>query len=237
MGNISVVNLRATATFPSLWFIVTAAPAFSNWTPHGKRFASKPLRARRPSGCWRTRATPSTTLRQSSAMSVLQETRWRSESDAERLQIEEALTAVQEELAAERALRARAESERDEAAVATQTAEQRLRQRTAVKAACTTHPCLTTSLDAGAVGLRRSCGKLPQTIRRSSNGGRQGGRRNTGRELPGAWWVKDRSTNHRDEQGDHNYQSVSIVITPNAPIRRDDRRRVFPVARHCCSAI
>ena len=53
---------------------------------------------------------------------------------AERLQIEEALTAVQEELATERAMRARAERTRDEAAVATQTAEQRLRQRTAVKA-------------------------------------------------------------------------------------------------------
>ena len=55
--------------------------------------------------------------------------------NAERLQIEEALTAAQEELATERAMRARAERERDEAVVATQTAEQRLRQRTAVKAA------------------------------------------------------------------------------------------------------
>ena len=54
--------------------------------------------------------------------------------NAERLQIEEALTAVQEELATERAMRARAERERDEAVVATHTAEQRLRQRTAVKA-------------------------------------------------------------------------------------------------------
>ena len=54
--------------------------------------------------------------------------------NAERLQIEEALTAVQEELVTERAVRARAERERDEAAVATQTAEQRLRQ-TVVKAA------------------------------------------------------------------------------------------------------
>jgi hypothetical protein len=53
--------------------------------------------------------------------------------NAERLQIEEALTAAQEELAGERALRARAERERDEAFVATQTAEQRL-QTTAVKA-------------------------------------------------------------------------------------------------------
>jgi hypothetical protein len=53
--------------------------------------------------------------------------------DAERLQIEEALTAMQEELAIERAKRARAESERDEAVVATQTAERR--QRAAVKAA------------------------------------------------------------------------------------------------------
>ena len=54
---------------------------------------------------------------------------------AERLQIEEALTAVQEELATERAMRVRAERERDEAVVPTQTAEQRLPQRTAVKAA------------------------------------------------------------------------------------------------------
>jgi hypothetical protein len=38
-------------------------------------------------------------------------------------------------LAAERALRARAERERDDAAVARQTAEQQLRQRKAVKAA------------------------------------------------------------------------------------------------------
>ena len=56
-------------------------------------------------------------------------------ADAERQKVEEALTGVQEELAAERALRARAERERDEAAVARQTAEQRLRQRTTVKAA------------------------------------------------------------------------------------------------------
>ena len=56
-------------------------------------------------------------------------------TSAEKRQIEEALTAVQEELATERAMRVRAERERDEAVVATQTAEQRLRQRTAVKAA------------------------------------------------------------------------------------------------------
>ena len=55
--------------------------------------------------------------------------------NAERVQIEEALTAVQVELVTERAVRARAERERDEAVVATQTAEQRLRQRTVVKAA------------------------------------------------------------------------------------------------------
>ncbi len=57
------------------------------------------------------------------------------QADAERQKVEEALIVVQEELAAERALRARAERERDEAAVARQTPEQRLRQRTAVKAA------------------------------------------------------------------------------------------------------
>jgi hypothetical protein len=56
-------------------------------------------------------------------------------ADAERQKVEEALIVVQEELAAERALRARAEHERDQAAVAWQTVEQRLRQRTAVKAA------------------------------------------------------------------------------------------------------
>jgi hypothetical protein len=50
--------------------------------------------------------------------------------NAERLQIEEALTATQEELAAERALHARTERERD---VATQTAEHRLRQGTVAK--------------------------------------------------------------------------------------------------------
>jgi hypothetical protein len=55
-------------------------------------------------------------------------------ADAERQKVEEALTGVQEELAAERALRAQAER-CDEAAVARQTAEQRLRQRTAAKAA------------------------------------------------------------------------------------------------------
>jgi hypothetical protein len=53
--------------------------------------------------------------------------------NTERLQIEEALAAVQEEFATELALRARAERERDEAVVATQTAERR--QREAVKAA------------------------------------------------------------------------------------------------------
>lgn len=54
--------------------------------------------------------------------------------NAERVQIEEALTAVQVELVTERAVRARAERERDEAAVATRTAE----QRTAIKAALPT---------------------------------------------------------------------------------------------------
>ena len=54
-------------------------------------------------------------------------------TSAEKRQIDEALTAVQEELATERAMRGRAERERDEAVVATQTAERR--QRTAVKAA------------------------------------------------------------------------------------------------------
>jgi hypothetical protein len=53
--------------------------------------------------------------------------------NTERLQIEETLTAVQEDLATERAMRARAERERDEAVIATQTAEQR--QRTSLKAA------------------------------------------------------------------------------------------------------
>ena len=56
-------------------------------------------------------------------------------TSAEKRQIEEALTALQEELATERAMRVWAERERDEAVVATQTAEQRLRQRTAVNAA------------------------------------------------------------------------------------------------------
>jgi hypothetical protein len=54
-------------------------------------------------------------------------------TSAERQQIEETLAAIQEELVTERALRARAERERDEAIVATRTAEQR--QRTADKAA------------------------------------------------------------------------------------------------------
>jgi hypothetical protein len=56
-------------------------------------------------------------------------------TNAARLQIEEALTAVQEELATERTVRARGERERDEAVVAARTAEQRLSRRTAVKAA------------------------------------------------------------------------------------------------------
>ena len=79
-------------------------------------------------------------------------------TNAERLQIEEALTAVQEELATERALRARAERERDEAVVATQTAEQRLRQ-TAVKAACHhRRPCLSDQ-------PRRRRGRPPKVVR------------------------------------------------------------------------
>jgi hypothetical protein len=35
------------------------------------------------------------------------------------------------------------------------------------------------------------------------------------------WWIKDRSANHCDEQGNHNYNTVSIDCTPNGPIRRD----------------
>jgi hypothetical protein len=133
MGHTSGVILRAMATSPSLWFIVIAGPVFSNWTQHEKPLGSKLLRARRPSGCWRTRATPFTTSRQNSAMSVLARDEVRQRIDVERLQFEEALTTVQEELATERALRGRAQRERDEATVATQTAEQR--RRTTVKAA------------------------------------------------------------------------------------------------------
>ena len=53
--------------------------------------------------------------------------------DSEKRRIEEALAAAQEELAIERAQRARAERERDEATVARETAEMRLRQLTAAK--------------------------------------------------------------------------------------------------------
>ena len=55
---------------------------------------------------------------------------------------------------------------------------------------------------------------LLQTIPRSWNGGRQGGRRSIGRELP---WVEDRPPDHCDEQGDHNKVTVSIIF-PNIPI-------------------
>ena len=100
--------------------------------------------------------------------------------DAERQEIEEALTAVQEELATERARRARAERERDEAAVAAD-CEQRLRQRTAVKDAPPPAPLPDDQPRRGRGRPPKiGGGKLPQTIRTSSNGGRQGGRRNTG---------------------------------------------------------
>ena len=52
-------------------------------------------------------------------------------------------------------------------------------------------------------------------------------------ELPGAWWVKDRSTNHRDER---HYEYRLHRHHPESTID-GIRRRVFPVARHCCSAI
>ena len=49
-GYISGVTLRATAMFPSPSFIVTAAHAYSSWTPPAKRCVSKRLCVRRPSG-------------------------------------------------------------------------------------------------------------------------------------------------------------------------------------------
>ena len=153
-----------------------------NWTPPDKPFGSRPLRARKSSGCWRTRATRSTTLRQNLAMSVLR----RTSDAASRCRAAEGRGSTHwssGRVGSRAALRARAERERDEAAVVRQTAEQRLRQRTAVKAALPPSAQLPT--DHGrpdvVVGLRRSPGRmLRQTVRRSWNGGRRGGRRNTG---------------------------------------------------------
>jgi hypothetical protein len=82
-------------------------------------------------------------------------------ADAERQKVKEALTGVQEELAAERALRAQAERERDEVAVARrQTAEQRLRQRTAAKAALPPSAQLPTGHQPP-----RRCGRPPTVAR------------------------------------------------------------------------
>ena len=134
MGYISGVNLRGTATFPSLSFIVTAAPAFSNWRPRGKHFGSRPLREEAEQLLAEARNTIHD-LETKLGHKRLAKDEVTQRADAERQKVEEALTVVPEELAAERALRARAERERDQAAVARQTVEQRLRQRTAVKAA------------------------------------------------------------------------------------------------------
>ena len=97
--------------------------------------------------------------------------------DVERLQFEEALTTVQEELATERALRGRAQRERDEATVATQTAEQRRRTTSKLRSHLR-RPSPKTSPRDAAVGLRRSRRRmLHPAIRRLWNGGRQGGRK------------------------------------------------------------
>ena len=159
--------------------------------------------------------------------------------NAERLQIEEALTAVQGELVTERAMRARAERERDEAAVATQTAEQRPRQRTAIKAALPPPAPLPSDQPP------RRRGRPPKITRQGVASDDSeivewwspGWRRSTGRELSGAWWVKDRSTNRRDEQGNHNYRHRLHRLHPECPHKTRCWGRLFLVARHCCSAI
>jgi hypothetical protein len=94
---------------------------------------SKRLCVRRPSGHWRKRGIPSTILRQSSATNILRRTRLRGGNDAEKRRIEEALASAQEELATGRVRRARAEHERDEATVARETPEKRLREMTVGK--------------------------------------------------------------------------------------------------------
>ena len=99
--------------------------------------------------------------------------------NGERLQIEEAFATVREELAGERALRARAESEREETVVATQAAEQQLRQRTAVKAALP--PPAPFPADQPPRRRGRPPKVAPQDVApadsRLWNGGRQGGRK------------------------------------------------------------
>ena len=118
MGNISVVNLRATATFPSLWFIVTADPASNNWTPHGKPLRQQTTAREEAERLLADARNTIHDLETKLGHERLARDEVAQRINAERLQIEEALTAVQEELAAERALRARAERERDEAFVA-----------------------------------------------------------------------------------------------------------------------
>ena len=156
------------------------------------------------------------------------------QADAERQKVEEALIVVQEELAAERALRARAERERDEAAVARQTRNNDYGKGQRSKLRCHLlhrFPPIISRHDV-VVGLRRSPGRmLPQTIRRSWNGGRQGGRRNTGSlslmQPPLHRVHKPRPSLSRNRDGSHSlpFQHSARIYRPSAAVRRRTGQR------------
>ena len=131
-GACSVVTLRATATFPSRLFIGTAAHALQQ-LDIAKQSSRADDRSRGSRASLADARNTIHDLETKLGHERLARDEVTQRINAERLQIEEALTAMQEELATERALRARAERERDEAIVATQTVEQR--QKTTVKAA------------------------------------------------------------------------------------------------------
>ena len=161
MGYISAVNLRATATFPSLWFIVTADPAFSNWTPPGKRFGSKPTAREEAERLLADARNTIHDLETKLGHERLARDEVTERINAERLQIEEALTAVQEELATERALRARqnGNATRPSLPRRLQNSDCGRERRSRLR---TPPPLPNDRPGAGAVGLRRSCGKLPR---------------------------------------------------------------------------
>jgi hypothetical protein len=136
---------------------------------------------------------------------------------AESRQIEEALTAAQEELAAERVMRARAERERDEAAVARRTAEQRLRQRMAVKAALPPPAPFPSDQPPRRRGRPPKVARqdVAQTIRGSWNGGRRGGKRSIGSR------VTDAAATAGASQADQ----PPVGYPPGARHRRPARKR------------
>ena len=150
---------------------------------------SKPRRARRPSGCWWTRVTPSTISRQSWDMSVCK--RRGDAANQCRASADRGSAHCSAGGAGDRACGARAGGKGTRRGGRCH-ADRRGSGRRSKLGCQLRRPYPAINPHAAAGALRRSRGRmLLQTIPRSWSGGRPVGKRSTGRELLGAWSVND----------------------------------------------